>query len=83
MTNHSKRTIVQLGCHVELFGFVVFIFKDSPTEVFLKNVFLKTSENSQESTCTGVSFPLFFWFVEGKNNGMDPSINFCGPFAIK
>ena len=45
MTNHSKITIVQLGCHVELFGFVVFIFKDRPPEMFLKNVFLKTPEN--------------------------------------
>ena len=35
------------------FGIIVFVFY---MEVFLKKVFLKISQNSQETICTGVSF---------------------------
>ena len=46
------------------FIFIRFIFvllylyfiRSNRTEVFLKKVFLKISQNSQENTCTGVSF---------------------------
>ena len=34
----------------------LYSIQSSRREVFLKEVFLKTSQNSQENTCTGVSF---------------------------
>ena len=37
---------------------VYILSKSNRTEVFYKKVFLKISQNSQENTCTGVSF---FW----------------------
>ena len=58
-------------------------FQKQPPEVFLKKVFLKLPENSPENTCTGVSFPTLFLFLLWNIVEMDPSVSFCGPFAVK
>ena len=39
--------------------YICILFRSSRAEVFLKKVFLKISQNSQETTCTGVTF--FLW----------------------
>ena len=36
--------------------YICILSRSSRAEVFLKTVFLKISQNSQENTCTGVSF---------------------------
>ena len=63
-----KKNFFQTGWNEVRYNYVLYLFvsfwyyyicilsKSSRTEVFLKTVFLKMSQNSQENTCTGVSF---------------------------
>ena len=58
---HSLRSFI-LGClakNSELFSisyFVLWFYRSSHRRCFVKKVLLKISQNSQENTCTGVSF---------------------------
>ena len=60
----NKNCSIGISCGVVWFHRIH--LKDSPPEVFLKNVFLKTLENSQENTCTGVSFPALLFVRWGE-----------------
>ena len=82
-TDHSKITFVQSGCYVQQFGFVVFIFRSSHQRCSLKKLFLKILQNSQENTCAGDFFSLLFCSLWSNMVGIDSSINFRGPFAVK
>ena len=60
----NKNCSIGISCGVVWFHRIH--LKESPPEVFLKNVFLKTLENSQENTCTGVSFPALLFVRWGE-----------------
>ena len=60
---HLLAKLDEIGHDYALYLFVSFWYyyicilsRESRTEVFLKKVFLKKSQNSQENTCTGIPF---------------------------